>query len=393
MENPFLRFTTEPMRQRLADGTAFPADGTNVATIDRSVTRTIPTSSTNSAPRANPDAIKSTGFPSIVYEDGNRVFLVSDDAEGGDEFKVDGYVSPMMSTGTPDFALKTGLKITSSGVEIRTGGPVITATVTGSRAETSIAAGKGDYLDLRKKLSVPVGTGALDTAGWDLTIALDKPDTRSAPTDNAPRGVTSWAGNGEFYWRAIAKPDPRQLNSEETDYYATGLITQPANYRRLGTYDLILSNHIGVDLGAEPTEGSRITSFPDDDLNYYLEYAAYGMFLFTGDTSINLPGPTVETTSNTARFSRVQAMHFGYEAFEDKADKRTRDIGTAITRGTFRGQTRAFAFKGNKFPGASFSGGNAFESKHLRGDVTLKVSIPKSTDSGTLSGTMNNFAE
>ena len=387
LENPFLWFTRELVRQRPADGVAFPADETNTATIMR-VNRTMDTSTDDSTQIANTEAgvIKSTDFAPIMYADEKMVFLTSDDAEGGDEFRVDGYVTSMSTVIDPDFALKTGLKITSDGVEIRTGGPVIATTVAAPRADASIIGGlHGNYLDLRKKVTTSIGTGATDTAGWDLTIKFNEPQTRSVVGDDG--AITSWTGNGEFYWRAIAKPDRKQLSSEQTAYYDANAFTRPEGYERLGTYDLFLSNHIGFDQRLEPVEGSGAPANPGDDENFYLQYAAYGMFLFQGDPSI------VGVTEIFTRTSRVQAMHFGYEAFKDETGMKTSDIGEAITRATFRGQTRAFAYKGNRFAGST-SGTVDFESKHLRGDVSLLVSIPQSSDSsGSLSGTMNKFQE
>ena len=45
----------------------------------------------------NPKRFDADTFNTVMYEDGNRVFSVVDDGEGGDEFKVDGYVNALSS--------------------------------------------------------------------------------------------------------------------------------------------------------------------------------------------------------------------------------------------------------------------------------------------------------
>ena len=395
-EGPLFWFNGELVRRAIADGSVrVPADGENKLRGPndgiRRTSRTKDTSATDTTQIANtePLTVKSADFKAIMYADGKEVFSVSDDAEGGDEFRVDGYVSPLHSSVDADFALKTGLKMTADGPEIRTGGTVIAAAAGGGRPPDSAIIGglHGNYLDLRKKVTQGIGAGALDTAGWDLLIKFDEPQTRSAASVAAPRGITSWAGNSEFHWRAVARPDPRQLDPAQTDYYAAGTFTQLKGYERLGTYDLVLSNLVDVDRRLEPVSGSGLPANPDDDENYYLKYAAYGIFRFEADPMLG----GFATNNELSRYSRVQAMHFGYEAFKDETGKKTTDIGKALD-GTFRGMTSAFAFKGTKFSGAT-GGTEDFESKQLRGDVELKVTIPKSTGSGTLIGTMSNFEE
>ena len=168
----------------------------------------------------------------------------------------------------------------------------------------------------------------------------------------------------------------------------------PEAFRDLGTYELWLSNHIGVETNLEPVAGQRTTcpdgttnalSCPDDDDHLYLDYAAYGLFLYT---------PNAETfrTNNVrddaGQVGRQHTMHFGYEAFADLSGKMTTDISKPITSGKFEGQTIAMAMKGNPFGGSN----SPVETKLLRGNVVLTVNIP-SSGAGSASGTINGFEE
>ena len=129
-------------------------------------------------------------------------------------------------------------------------------------------------------------------------------------------------------------------------------------------------------------DGSRGTSCPYDDEQFYLEYAAYGLFVYTADRE------TILGSTGDGQLGRAQSLHFGYSAFADEEGKRPTDIGEAITRGKFKGQALAYAFKGLNNP-VDFPQ----EFKMLRGDATLTVNIPKKTGNGTITGTLNNFKE
>ena len=397
-EGPLFWFNGELVRRAIADGSVrVPADGENKLRGPndgiRRTSRTKDTSATDTTQIANtePLTVKSADFKAIMYADGKEVFSVSDDAEGGDEFRVDGYVSSLAVNLNMDPTLKTGLKMTADGPEIRTGGAIGPDVATDGRW---VYPGIGDYLDIRKKISVLTQgadparqSGALPNTAWDLLIKFDEPQTRSAASVAAPRGITSWAGNSEFHWRAVARPDPRQLDPAQTAYYTANSFTKSEGYERLGTYDLVLSNLVDVDRRLEPVSGSGLPANPDDDENYYLKYAAYGIFQFEPDVSVaNIGRPH-------AGVGRVQTMHFGYEAFKDETGKKTTDISKALN-GTFRGMTRAVAIYGDRLPGApTHTDAVASQYKSLRGEVELTVNIPKSTGSGTLIGTMSNFEE
>ena len=173
---------------------------------------------------------------------------------------------------------------------------------------------------------------------------------------------------------------------------------QPDGFKDLGTYQVWLSNHVGVKRNLEPAagreiacpDGSRGTSCPEDDEQLYLEYAAYGLFVYTADPeTFRAYWPNGQPVGTNGRQGRVQGLNFGYSAFADEENKRTTDIGKPITGGKFQGQALAYAYKGTATPPTISN-----EFKMLRGDATLTVTIPKTGDEpGTIKGTLNNFKE
>ena len=410
------------LRYKLADGEAVePNDGANTIRIFRTP-RTKDASSTDDTQIANTgeDVITANKFKTIRYSAGKSVFGGS-----GDEFKVDGYVAHAHGRVNFDSSLQTGLQITNSGLQIRTGG--LRTRTTGGDFET-------DYLDMRKKVNVDVGDTFADVANggnaWDLKITFDEPLTR---TYGGQTERTNWFGNGDFYWRGIGRPDSTQLNSNAN--HVAGTFARPAGEERLGIYEVWLSNSAGVDDVLEPDANSGAVTCPDgslssanrgacpsDDKYFYLNYAAYGLFVFSGDpralgargtvgsgtggvTTYESDG-TTETSDSTLQIdrntdyyrvltSRVQGMHFGYTAFADSDGQRTKDIGTAVTGGTFHGATLARAFTGTADSSSQTvaSPANA-ANRFLRGEATLTVNIAKGDVGATnLRGELSNFEE
>ena len=356
---------------------AIPRANTNVAKIVR-IDRTKDING-DGAQQPNPDAFTSTTFKDIMYADGKNVFSISDDDEGGDEFKVDGYVNFGGSSYTLDSTINTGLKLTEDGLVIRTGG-------TGDTGGSVLY--RADFTDMRKRIlrfaNDPDGDGTANTNplgqnGWDLEITFDKPQFRSVAN-----GDTSWAGNGDFYWKSVVRPHRSQWH-EDGVYYDSSAFSQPTGYEELGTYQVWLSNHVGENKFLEPApgtvatcrDGSRGTSCPDDDVNYYLEYAAYGLFVVTPDLE------TFFESAYNGRTGRINTIYFGYSAFAAADGQKTTDIGTAITGGKFHGYALAYETQGSRR--------TTINNQLLRGDVTLTVNIPKESGAGTLEGTMNNF--
>ena len=405
------------VRYELASGEAVePRESVNTATVVR-IPRTIPNVDNLPAPPRipqniytqipNPKRFDADTFKTVMYEDGNRVFSVVDDGEGGDEFKVNGYVNALTSSLEPDTRIHTGLKLTDGGLVIRTGGTATLGVDDYGTDGRTVA----DYTDMRRDITrfvsdtsgdgivVPRdddGNGSpLDGIrgqnGWDLEITFDEPQTRSVPVDfdDISNPVSSWTGNNAFYWRAIAPADPSQLD-EDGDNYKANAFNQPKGYRDLGTYEVWLSNHVGLDRKREPApgrtatcpDGSRETSCPSDDEHRYLKYAAYGLFAYTASTE------TFKATFN-GQLGRINTLHFGYSAFGTGEGQKTENIGQAITGGKFHGYTLAY-----EFSGINTAAPNRVSTKLLRGDVTLTVNIPKESGRrGTVEGTLNNFQQ
>ena len=391
---PFAWHGRNLVRYQFANGEAvMPREGANVATIMR-IPRTIPSPADADTQIANPDAFTSATFKNVMYAEGKKVFSVTDD---DDEFKVDGYVKFRSSSSNLDRRIYTGLKLTDAGLVVRTGGTADLVVLPPFYA---------DFTDMRKKITtwasdsdsdgdVDADDGIRGQNGWDLAITFDEPQTTPVPVDfdDISNAVSSWTGNGAFYWKSLVPADPSQLD-EDGDYYDANAFNQPEGYRDLGTYEVWLSNHIGVDKKLEPVpgqgaavcpDGSRGTSCPNDDEHRHLKYAAYGLFVYTASTE------TFRVRLN-GHFGRVNTLHFGYSAFGSGEGRKTADIGEAITGGKFHGYALAYEVSGDN----DLEGGDnrtGIETRLLRGDVTLTVSIPKGTGAGTLEGTMSNFQQ
>ena len=395
-------YATELVRYAMQNGeVVVPADGSNAVTIMRT-DRTKQDAADNTVANTGDNVIKADTFKTIMHSENKRVFSVS-----GDEFKVEGYVGHGHAYQWFDASLQTGLKITNSGIEIRTGGL--------RSREHNTSQFDSDYLDMRKRINERTGDGnTADVAhadnAWDLKITFDEPLSTARTA-----GETNWFGNGDFYWRGIAYPDPKQLDFSKSDYYVAGTFTQPEGRKDLGLYEVWLSNHVGVNRGLEPAAGSGVARCPDgslvsenggacpgDDENQYLNYAAYGLFVYSPDSNAlasvdtyRVDGSTASANANywSVSGARNQSMYFGYSAFADSDGQRTKDIGAAITGATFRGQTlaRAYTARGDA---SGETGPAASRNRFLRADVEFKVNIAKGDAGDTdIRGQLLNFEE
>ena len=371
-EKPLFWFTGALARAPLArNEVRVPREDVNDAKISRTARR-IPTSDTVSTPKDNPDRITANTFEDIPYASGKMVFSTDEENEqaahdGTETFKVNGYTNWLSSNESVDDVSLTGLQLTGNGLVIRFGGP---------------GAVKA-YPDTIMKLGGTVNN-SVGTNKWDLRIEFDAPQTVEVD-----KGVASWTGNGDFYWKAIADADPSQLQTTG-DNYAAGQLPQPAGHKDLGVYEVWLSNHIGVDKGLEPAPGSSLDPNPSDDTHIYLKYAAYGLFLYTADDGLISRGYDDEDL----RGGRVQSINFGYSAFQDATGKKTSNIKDAISGGTFTGETIALAYIGDAGSTAVWPFPRT-ETKLARGDVTLTVNIPKSSVAADINikGSITGFQE
>ena len=397
-------YRTDLVRRTMSNGEVVrPRDGANMVTVIRTPRTKDNADNTAQIANTGDNVIKADMFETIMYSANKEVFSVS-----GDEFKVEGYVAHLTAYPAFDTSLQTGLKITNSGIEIRTGGVRARPGTWGEGEFDS------DYFDMRKKVNqrTAAGVNSAPAIGdqhnaWDLKISFDEPLSTTSLG-----GESNWFGNGDFYWRGIVKADPRQLDSAETDYYVANTFTQAAGRKDLGLYEVWLSNHAGVNRRLEPTADSGPVTCPggmpssetgnacpDDDVNQYLDYAAYGLFLYSPDSEVLGTADSVNPDDSSAgsdreiykvRRGRVQSMYFGYSAFADKADQRTKDIGTAVTGATFRGQSLARAYTG----GATSPTPALARNRFLRADVRLTVNIGKGTSGSTnIKGEVSNFEE
>ena len=407
----FAWFSRTLARQQIARAeVVVPLDGVNDVGIER-IPRTTRTSDSDDTQIFNPDAITSTTFKDVMYSAGDMVFSNNDDV-----FRTDGYVIARTSKAPLiDNTIRTGLKLTNSGLVIRTGGRDTNAVDANSLF-------RGDYTDMRRDITTyasdsngdklvgdgsenfnhpTTGTndpddGILGQNGWDLRITLDDPRMLpfSVSPNQAPDRYSSWTGNSAFYWRGLADADDEQKSGGEY-YKANAFKNQPAGQENLGIYEVWLSNHVGIsDKKIEPfvsgatvtcPDGTIGTTCPSDDVNQYLKYAAYGLFVYTENSDTFFENPAGSDVDHNGRIGRVETINFGYQAFADEEGKRTADINEAIPRGIFTGYAFGYEVLGNR-PGSI--GG-----KLLRGDVSLTVNIPKGPGQATLEGTMSSFQQ
>ena len=152
--------------------------------------------------------------------------------------------------------------------------------------------------------------------------------------------------------RAIAAPTGAMLlEPRRATRIASGL---PAD--DLGVYTVKLSNYAGVD---------------GDDEHRYLRYAAYGLFNFW-DYSTARP-----------RYGRMQAFHFGYDAFGG-ANGEPKDFSTDAVTATFNGKTTGWVLQNR-------ANDHISRLVRLRGDVSLTATLGGGSSNGAVSGFMKNI--
>ena len=223
----------------------------------------------------------------------------------------------------------------------------------------------GSTKDQWKDLGVDRQTGTTDDDYcWQSNLA------RCSAWNSDDLEITWQAGlsgsynspNGEpVYYRSSRVPFPEGQSPSQPNLLPT--FQNRRNNWDLGFYELWVTNHGGYDRKLEPAD-ARGQRFRTDDEDRYLNFAAYGLFVHT------------DTLTDYLLPSRVQAFHFGYDAFEDKADKRTTDISAPIDV-RFEGRTMGFLYE-------HFSNPNPIRID-IRGDVVLSARIGGS-GANTISG-------
>ena len=163
--------------------------------------------------------------------------------------------------------------------------------------------------------------------------------------------------------------DPERADWKPLEFRRALRIQRGRPADEMGVYNLWLSNYAGVDAGAKADD-------PSDDTHRYLRYAAYGLFNF------------LDHSTTQVRYGRLQAFHFGYDAFADQDGQRPADWGTSAEpiEATFNGKTTGWLLQ-------SPHGGAISRIIRLRGDVELTANLNAGGDDGhgTISGAMRDF--
>ncbi len=161
--------------------------------------------------------------------------------------------------------------------------------------------------------------------------------------------------------------DPERADWKPLEFRRALRIQRGRPADELGVYNLWLSNYAGVD--------DKGTADESDDEHRYLQYASYGLFNF------------LDYSTTQVRYGRLQAFHFGYDAFSDADGDRPADWGTADNRivATFNGKTTGWLLQ-------SPHGGAISRIVRLRGDVELTATFNAGGGGhGTVSGAMRDF--
>ena len=342
---------------------------------------------TNAAGTAdNPDLVGGASFPAVPYEPG-KVLISEGEASSGDLLRMRGFFPERMHDQSRELGNSFGFNINYSNQN----SDVISSSTffyAGLRiTETGLVVemgGKGsDGTDLRRQVWLQFNRGPsslyfslnppypLDPHGWDLALTFGEP-------------TPSPEGNGEHYWAARLMPDPGQI-ADGADATTRARYLVDGRPYRVGTYNLWLSNHAGVDLGLEPADPDE--AYPEDDVNSHLQYAAYGMMTFASSDRF-------ARTTALGFFirDRVQAFHAGYDAFEDKSGRRTTDIGEAVSGGKFTGLTIALEL--DRISRGNVNGYGAIDvpaARRLRGDVELTATISGTASDNAVKGKIRNL--
>ena len=183
-----------------------------------------------------------------------------------------------------------------------------------------------------------------DTMGYANLASEEYTD----PTDGAKYKVL-WLSDD------IAAPTGATL----LEYRRAARIDAGLPLDQLGVYTVKLSNYAGMD---------------DNNEHRYLQYAAYGLFNFLD-------------YSAGSRFARLQAFHFGYDAFNDADGNRPMDFSDVVTTAKFTGKTTGWVLQNPE----GHALGHISRLLRVRGDVTLTATLGGGADNGDIEGSMVNF--
>ena len=258
------------------------------------------------------------------------------------------------------------------------GVPVASIQMVGDRIVYKFGGEGVTFHDIQRRFDIGSSIDAWESLGADR-ISGTSDDDNCWQEDLAK--CSAWNFDDlSVTWSGTAGTDP---GGERSYYWSSrvplsGQSAQHPNLRNyfskgrplwdLGLYELWVTNYGGVDRELEYPKGR---SYPDDDDDQFLSYAAYGMFVHTD---------TLADVSTAALPSRMQGFHFGYDAFEDAESKRTTDISEPVDL-TFHGKTMAMMYQ-------HFDNRNPLR-VDLRADITLNARI--GSGANTISGEFGNF--
>ena len=334
---------------------------------------------------ANPDVMDDASFPAVPYAPG-KVLISEGEASSGDPLRMRGFFPERIHDQSRELGNSFGSDISY----LIQNSDLATATffyaglrITGTGLVIEMGGRGSDGTDVRRQVWLAPNTGPsslyftgnppwpLDSRGWDLALTFGEP-------------TPSPEGNGEHYWAARLMPDPGQI-ADGADATTRARYLVDGRPYRVGTYNLWLSNHAGADLGLEPADPDE--TYPDDDVNSHLKYAAYGMMTFASSDRF------ARTTALGFYIrDRVQAFHAGYDAFEDKSGRRTTDIGEAVSGGKFTGLTIALEL--DRISRGNVNGDGAIDvpaARRLRGEVELTATISGTASDNAVKGRIRNL--
>ena len=319
-------------------------------------------------------------FPPVQYEPGYVLISEGEVSTEDKELRMQGFApvvvrddtrrisgsNLLFDTNRGNDRFVAGLRITPAGLVIRMGG------LTAEGSDFRINVGNQSVGPTNFPADYYYAPNPLDTdpdiAGWDLTLTFGEP-------------TVSPEGSGENYWAARLMPDPSQI-AAGADAATRARLLVDGRPSPVGTYVLRLSNHVGVETNLEPAEGSSAGAFPDDDDNFFLSYAAYGLMTFEASDQF----PYVWN-----RYDRAHAFHLGYDAFKNEEGQRTIDIEEAVSS-KFTGYTMALELvgidRGNTTSGTSL---DLRAAKQLRGEVELTATISGTASNNRIAGKISNL--
>ena len=314
----------------------------------------------------------------VPYTDGKRV--IAADRSGSDELPLRDLTLRIGTTTAGDVKIQ-GRDGTETTYTETDGVPISSINLGSDRVVYKFGGAGVAFHDTQRRFDIGSTKDAWKDLGADLRTGTTD-DNNCWQSDLAQ--CSAWNSDDlEITWEAGLSGGRNSLNGEPVYYWSSrvpfpegqsashpNLLPTFQNGRNdwdLGFYELWVTNHGGYDRNLEPAagKGQRDRS---DDVARYLSYAAYGMFVHT------------DTLTDYFLPSRVQAFHFGYDAFEDKEDRKTTDISTPVNV-RFDGRTMGFMHQhfSNPHP----------QRVDIRGEVVLNARI--GSGANTISGEVTSL--